>query len=214
MEEHYRLLNELIKRGRTDVRLIYNTNFTEITYKKFNVLDMWSQFKDVSVGASLDGMGAYAEYIRKNTKWDQVEKNREAMLKTCPNVDFYVSPTLSIMNLMHLPDFHKDWVTKGFLKPKDLNLNILQDPPYFRIDIAPEKYKQQAKEKYQEHINWLEPQDPLTRATIGFKSAVSFMGADDKTDLIPKFWDRTNKLDSIRNENILDIIPELKALII
>jgi len=214
MEEHYRLLNELIKRGRTDVRLIYNTNFTEITYKKFNVLDMWSQFKDVSVGASLDGMGAYAEYIRKNTKWDQVEKNREAMLKTCPNVDFYVSPTLSIMNLMHLPDFHKDWVAKGFLKPKDLNVNILQDPPYFRIDIAPEKYKQQAKEKYQEHINWLEPQDPLTRATIGFKSAVSFMGADDKTDLIPKFWDRTNKLDSIRNENILDIIPELKALII
>jgi hypothetical protein len=60
----------------------------------------------------------------------------------------------------------------------------------------------------------LEPQDPLTRATIGFKSAVSFMCADDKTDLIPKFWDRTNKLDSIRNENILDIIPELKALII
>ena len=212
MEEHYRLLHELIKRGRTDVRLIYNTNFSEVVYKKTNVLDLWKEFKSVSVGASLDAMGAHAEYIRKNTDWTQVERNREMMLKICPKVDFYISPTLSIMNLWHIPDFHKDWVSKGFLKPQDLNINILQDPAFFRIDIAPNSYKQQVKLKYEEHIEWLEPQDSLTRATVGFKSAVSFMMADDKTDLLPKFWDRTNKLDTIRNEKLLDIIPELKAL--
>lgn len=214
MEEHYRLLNELINRGKTNVRLIYNTNFSEMRYKKSNILDMWGKFESVSVGASLDGMGKHGEFIRKNTEWDQVERNREEMLKKCPKVDFYISPTLSIMNLWHIPDFHRDWVEKGFLKPQDLNINILQDPEFFRVDIAPQKYKEEVKAKYEEHIKWLEPMDHLTRATVGFKSAISFMMADDKTNLLPKFWDRTNKLNSIRNESILESIPELKAVVI
>ena len=36
--------------------------------------------------------------------------------------------------------------------------------------------------------------------------------ATDKSILIPKFWARTQQLDDIRRENILDVIPELKAL--
>ena len=32
-------------------------------------------------------------------------------------------------------------VEKGLLKPQDLNVNILQDPAYLRIDIAPVEYK-------------------------------------------------------------------------
>jgi hypothetical protein len=36
--------------------------------------------------------------------------------------------------------------------------------------------------------------------------------ATDNTALLPKFWDNMNKLDSIRNENILDVIPELAEL--
>ena len=212
MEEHYHLLHELIKRGRTDVRLIYNTNFSQLTYKKTNVLELWKEFKSVSVGASLDAMGARGEYIRKGTKWDQVERNREEMLHVCPKVDFYISPTLSIMNALHLPDFHRDWVNKGFLNPHDLNVNILQDPEYFRIDLLPHQYKVNVQEKYLEHIKWLKPLDKLTRATIGFESAIKFMMADDKTHLLPQFFDRTKKLDTIRNENILDAIPELGYL--
>ena len=212
MEEHYRLLNELIKRGRTDVRLIYNTNFSQITYKKTNVLELWREFKSVSVGASLDAMGAHAEYIRKGTKWSQVEKNREQMLQICPDVDFYISPTLSIMNALHLPDFHKEWVNRGFLKPQDLNINILQDPPHYRIDALPFQYKVDVQELYIEHIEWLKTQDQLKRATTGFESAIKFMMGDDKSNLLPKFKEKTAQLDRIRNENIFDAIPELGYL--
>jgi len=212
MEEHYRLLNELIKRGRTDVRLIYNTNFSQLTYKKTNVLELWREFDSVSVGASLDAMGTHAEYIRKNTNWAQVERNREEMLWTCPRVDFYISPTLSIMNALHLPDFHKDWVSKGFLKPQDLNINILQDPMHYRIDALPFQYKVDVQELYLEHIEWLKPQDKLNRATTGFESAIKFMMSDDKSHLLPQFKSKTAQLDTIRNENILDAIPELGYL--
>jgi radical SAM protein with 4Fe4S-binding SPASM domain len=213
MAEHYNILEELVQRGRFDVRLIYNTNFTHTDLKGRSVFEYWKQFKSVAVGASLDGSGRYGEYIRKGTDWAQVYANRVEMIAVCPNVDFYISPTLSIMNAWHLPDFHKEWVGAGLIKPQDLNVNILQDPAHYRIDIAPAEYKAQIQQKYQAHLEWLRACDPLQRATTGFESAITFMNSTDNTQLIDTFWRKTHELDNIRNERCLDIIPELKALL-
>jgi organic radical activating enzyme len=213
MEEHYRILDELVKRKRFDVRLIYNTNFTHTDLKGRSVFEYWKQFGSVAVGASLDAAGARGEYIRKGTDWAVVEQNRRDMLRICPQVDFYISPTLSIMNARHLPEFHRDWVQQGLIRAQDLNVNILQDPAHYRIDIAPVAYKAELTELYQEHIEWLRSQDPLGRATQGFESAVTYMNATDNSYLIDTFWRKTHELDSIRNENCLTIIPELKALL-
>ena len=212
MEEHYRILDELVRRKRFDVRLIYNTNFTHTDLKGRSVFEYWKQFDSVAVGASLDDLGSRAEYIRKGTDWAVVEQNRRDMMRICPKVDFYISPTLSIMNAWSITDFHRDWVEKGLIGPQDINVNILQDPPYYRIDIAPEEYKEQLKTKFLNHIYWLQDRDPLQRATVGFESAVNYMMATDNTHLIDTFWRKTHELDSIRKENILDVIPELQTL--
>ena len=212
MEEHYLILEELERRGKFDVRLVYNTNFTNVKLKNRTVFDYWKKFKSVSVGASLDAMGPRAEYIRKGTTWAEVEQNRQQMLEECPKVDFYISPTLSILNALHVPDFHRAWVQQGFIKPQDLNVNILQDPAYYRIDLAPVEYKKRIQAKFNEHLEWLRPLDHLNRATTGFESAITFMNATDNTQLIEKFWHKTHELDTIRRENILDVIPELAML--
>jgi organic radical activating enzyme len=212
MAEHYNILDELEKRGRWNVRLIYNTNFTHTRLKDRTVFDYWKRFQSVSVGASLDAMGPKAEYIRKGTDWDLVERNREEMMSVCPTVDFYISPTLSILNAWHLPDFHREWTKKGLIHAQDLNVNILQDPAYLRIDIATAEYKDQLTAKYQEHLAWLRSHDKLNRATVGFESAINFMLATDNTHLLPKFWKKMSELDKLRNESLLAIIPELSAL--
>ena len=213
MEEHYNILEELVRRERFDVRLIYNTNFTHTDLKGRSVFEYWKQFRSVAVGASLDGMGHPAEYIRKGTNWYDVVKNRHEMLRVCPNVDFYVSPTLSILNAWHLPSFHREWTAAGLIRAQDLNVNILQDPAYYRIDIAPADYKIRLEARYRDHIdNWLAGQDPLQRATVGFESAITFMNATDNTQLIDTFWRKTHELDSIRNESWADALPELAAL--
>jgi len=211
MDEHYVILEELEKRKRFDVRLIYNTNFTKTKLKDRYVFDYWRKFDSVAVGASLDAMGPRAEYIRAGTDWAEVEKNRQLMLEQCPNVDFYISPTLSIQNALHLPDFHREWVERGFIKPQDLNVNILQDPAWLRIDIAPEQYKEKIRAKYEQHLEWLRPLDKLNRATVGFESALNFLETDN-TKLLPKFWERMTELDKIRNENISEVIPELDEI--
>lgn len=212
MEEHYRILNALLARGKTRVRLIYNTNFTELTFKKQNVLELWNQFDNVCIGASLDAMGPLGELMRKNTVWSEIERNREDMMRICPQVDFYISPTLSVMNVHQLPSFHKTWVEKGYIKPQDLNVNILQGPHHYRIDILPKDMKARIKDTYEEHIEWLRPQDSLKRAVTGFESAINFMMADEKQHLIPDFWKKTELMDKIRNETLIDIVPELKDM--
>jgi predicted 3-demethylubiquinone-9 3-methyltransferase (glyoxalase superfamily) len=116
------------------------------------------------------------------------------------------------MNAWHLPDFHRDWVAKGLIKAQDLNVNILQDPAHYRIDIAPAEYKGVLMARYREHIEWLRGQDLLQRATVGFESAITFMTATDNTQLLDTFWRKTHELDSIRKESCLNIIPELRAL--
>jgi organic radical activating enzyme len=212
MEEHYRILDELVKRKLFHVRLIYNTNFTHTDLKGRSVFEYWKQFHSVSVGASLDAQEEKAEYIRKGTDWAAVEQNRRDMLAICPEVDFYVSPTLSVLNAWHLPDFHRSWVDKGLIRAQDLNVNILQDPAYYRIDIAPMEYKQRLRVKFEEHLDWLRSRDPLQRATVGFTSAIKFMMATDNSHLLDKFWSKTKELDAIRGENILQVLPELEAM--
>lgn len=213
MEEHYLILEELERRGRFDVRLIYNTNFTHTRLKDRSVFDYWRKFESVAVGASLDAMGERAEYIRKGSEWRVIEQNRRSMLDICPDVDFYISPTLSILNAYHLPDFHRAWTEAELIGAQDLNVNILQDPAHYRIDIAPHEYKTKLETRYREHISWLQQQgDVLGRATQGFKSAINFMHATDNTHLIDQFWRKTHVLDGLRGEHLLDVLPELKIM--
>ena len=212
MEEHWRIMDELIKREMFNVQLVYNTNFSEVKYKGRSVFDMWKLFDDVSIGASLDGMGERAEYIRKGTVWDTIVRNRYDMLDVCPDVDFFPSATLQVLNAYHLPAFHNDWVERGLIGVYDFHVNILQGPDYYRLSILPDYMKEEVKSLYEEHISSIADADDIKRATNGFESAINFMYSEDRTDLIPKFQDEINKYDRYRNENFHRVFPELKGL--
>jgi radical SAM protein with 4Fe4S-binding SPASM domain len=213
MKEHYFLLEKLIEHGKTDIRIQYNTNFSELRFKDKHVFDYWKHFKNVSVGASLDASGAHAELMRKGTNWKQTVSNREKMIIEVPHVDFYVSSTISAMNVLHVLDFHKEWTNLGLLKAKDWNVNMLQSPEWYRTDILPRWYKEQVViPAYKEHIAWLEPQDPLQRATGGYKSMINLMTSQDLEHLLPRFKEEIKKLDTIRNENFWNTFTELNGI--
>jgi radical SAM protein with 4Fe4S-binding SPASM domain len=212
MEEHYRILKELDKRKMYHVRLIYNTNFSKLKFKDLDVLELWNKFDSVSVGASLDAEGKRGEFMRKGTVWKDAVANRKRMLEICPKVDFYISSTVGLINALHIVDFHRNWTDQGLLKPQDFNFNLLQYPFWQRIDLLSSSYKQKVKEKYEKHLEWLRPQDHLTRATKGFESGLDYMMRRDNFNHFHKFKDGMQKLDAIRNENILEVFPELKEL--
>ena len=212
MEEHYRILKELDKRKMYHVRLIYNSNFSKLKFKDMDVLELWNKFDSVSVGASLDAEGARAELMRKGTVWKDIVANRKRMMEVCPQVDFYISSTVGLVNSLHVCDLHKNWVDQGLIKSPDFNFNLLQHPIWQRMDILPLEFKQQVKEKYEAHIKWLKDKDPLTRATKGFESALNWMFKKDNQKHLDLHFTQTRKYDKIRNENTLDVFPEWKEL--
>ena len=212
MEEHYMILNELIKREMFDVRLMYNTNFSVFRYKDQHAFDLWNKFETVSVGASLDASHVRGEYMRKGLVWSEVEENRRRMQEVCPNVDFYVSATVSIYNILHICDFHRDWADRGFIRPQDWNVNLCLSPDRDRADILPERYRQEAIEKIERHLEWLEPQDKISRATGGYRGLINFLSQEDNTHLLGDFFKGNDDLDRIREEKFEDVFPEYKDL--
>jgi hypothetical protein len=212
MEEHYRILKELDKRKMYHVRLIYNTNFSKTAFKDIDVFKLWNKFKSVSVGASLDAEGSRGELMRKGTKWSEIVKNRKRMIEVCPNVDFYISATVGLLNSLHVVDFHNNWVEQGLIKAMDFNFNLLQYPNWQRMDLLPNEFKEQVKEKYNSHIEWLKDKDPLTRASKGFESGVDWIFRRDNSKFLPLFFKKTKLYDSIRKENTVDVFSEWKDL--
>jgi len=213
MKEHYTLLEKLIDAGKTEIRLQYNTNFSELAFKDKHVFEYWKHFKNVSVGASLDGMGPQAELIRKGADWRQTVDNRERMIREVPHVDFYVSSTVSSMNVLHVLKFHKEWTQLGLIKAKDWNINLCQSPDWYRPDIFPTWFKEQEiYPAYEAHIAWLDPQDSLRRATTGYQSLVSLMKANDASRHWPRFVEECAKLDGVRGENFWATFPEFDKL--
>jgi len=213
MKEHYTLLEKLIEAGKTDIRLQYNTNFSELAFKDKHVFEYWRHFKNVSVGASLDGMGAQAELIRKGANWRQTVDNRERMMREVPHVDFYVSSTVSSMNVLHVLKFHKEWTRLGLIQAKDWNINLCQSPDWYRPDIFPTWFKEQEiYPAYEAHIAWLDPQDSLRRATTGYQSLISLMKADDASVYWSRFVEECAKLDAVRGADFWATFPEFDRL--
>jgi hypothetical protein len=213
MKEHYYLLEKLIEAGKTDVRIQYNTNFSELGFKDKHVFEYWKHFKNVSVGASLDASGARAELMRKGTDWAQAVDNRKRMQAETPHVDFYISATISSMNVLHVLDFHREWTELGLINAKDFNVNICQSPEWYRVDIFPEEFKQDViVPAYEQHIAWLKPQDNLKRATNGFRSTLNLLKSTDQSHLWPRFVEECTKLDTVRKEDFWATFPELASL--
>jgi sulfatase maturation enzyme AslB (radical SAM superfamily) len=213
MEEHNRILRLLIEKGNTRVRLVYNTNLTELKFKKQSVLDLWKHFPTICVAASLDDMGDRAAVIRSGTDWAQVEQNIKDLKAQCPHIDFMISPTLSIMNIWNFTRFHRYMVESGFIQAKDFNLNILQGPDNYRIDMLPLEIKLRFKQEFEQHIEWLRDKDTIHRAIGGFEGAITFMMATDNSHLLPNFWRTVNDLDWSRGESLLSVVPELEAIV-
>ena len=156
MEEHYRILKKLDAMGKHDVLLRYNTNFSEMRYKDLHVLEFWPKFKNVEIGASIDGMEKQGEFIRSGFNWEQFKENRNRMKETCSHANFYVSTTISIQNAYHIVPFHHALVDGGYIDGyNSFNVNIVTEPPWLDTRILPDHHKQKLVELYNTHIDFL-----------------------------------------------------------
>jgi radical SAM protein with 4Fe4S-binding SPASM domain len=212
---HYALLRRLVERRLQDVKITYTTNFSETRTADGDAFELWRQFRDVGVLASLDASGRRGEYIRHGQKWDQVVRNREKLRMMSPHVHFDMGPTLSVFNSFALPDLHREWLEKRYIRPpSDCHISFLMAPGNYRIQILPGHLKDQVAEKYERHIRYLHAEyGALAEQGIqAFRSAIDYMRRRDLTALLPRFRQVTASLDHSRGQRFEAVFPELAEL--
>ena len=217
MEEHYKVLNLLIEHGKTDVRLTYNSNFSSFNYQKYNVIDLWKKFPKISIAASLDASEKRGEFLRKNLDWKTVVENRKLMMLELPHVEFVVSATLNIYNVLHLPDFHKDWVNQGLIQVEDFIPTLLVTPKELSVRILPKKFKEKAILNYSEHLKWIKltaskNEEKRLYMIVQFENIIKALQTSHEKESIELFIRKSEAVDKIRNEKTIAIFPELKEL--
>jgi radical SAM protein with 4Fe4S-binding SPASM domain len=209
-EEHYRILDHWIANGISPA-MDYTTNFTQMRYKRKTAFEYWNAFDRVRVAASLDANHERGEYLRKNMDWNVVVQNRRDMIEQCPHVYFEITPTVSIFNVLNLPDFHKEWIEEGLLEPANIRINILLDPTYMRLSMLPPEKKDKIRLRYLEHIKYLSQFDNIKHVIGDYESIIKFLNTD-KVDETKIFLYKTKQMDNIRQESFEQVFPELKDL--
>lgn len=214
MDEHWQILDLLDKKKKYYVVLSYNTNLSKLSYGNKNVLDYWSKWgKWAMVWPSIDEVDERAELIRNGTNWVQVEKN----LYDISKLDIIISPNISIscMNVFRIPVIIDRLISLGVITEKmhyqNWSLNVVEYGPQFNVSILPSSQKQKIK---QDLINYVDEFKSKYKVNILEKFLHLFWHLDKPQDinLVYSFQNFTKKLDSVRNENTVKVIPELKEL--
>ncbi len=216
MPEHFDLLNKLIKMGvASKITLTYNSNVSIINYKGNDILALWSKFKFVTVGVSIDAVGDRAEYIRKGTRWETTERNlaKFVKFKEQSNFDFFYSPTVSVFNAYHITDMHKYLIENNLASSNTLFLfNVLLHPHYYSCKILPSSIASEIVSKINTHLEWCNSNKVKSKVIDNFKNLCAYL-TSEHTEHIPEFSKITRELDIVRAENFNQIFPEYKGLL-
>jgi sulfatase maturation enzyme AslB (radical SAM superfamily) len=220
MNEHWKMIELFEKYEHYNVELKYSTNATLLHRGKKNILDIWKKFRHVHLSLSIDGVGDSFNYIRNGGNWDQVEKNLIHINEN--NIDFWIHPTVSNLNIFRLPELHRKLFDLGLIpleikknekyyNPDDyfikrFHINPLYVQEFYCIKTLPNELKEMASDKIKKYGDEMNSKYGIP--INGWDSIIKFMWESDESSIFSQFVNMTKKLDLIRNQNILSINPE------
>lgn len=216
IQKHFEFLQKCVDMGYAkDLSLEYSTNVTNIHQK---YLDIWSNFKKVHIGCSVDGVGRVNDYIRFPSKWKAIEKNLGRLNDMPDNMRIVIQYTVNAYNIYYLDEIYR-WNAQNYnfvISP-----HTLYRPAHLSTTIFPLEIKQKIAEKLRAFYPWIRENNPKTtredkstdRIISRIDSHIKFMMSEHRAQELAEFWNTTRKLDEIRKENIEDSLPELYDLI-
>jgi organic radical activating enzyme len=223
IERHYDFLERCVKLDvAKNIIVEYNTNMSTLPTR---VLELWSQFKQVRVGASVDGMKEVVEYQRYPAKWDKIYKNLKALDNMPKNIYGWLAFTVTAYNVNHMIDFMKWKLTESkFTKINSttkrpiITHHVAHHPHHLNVRVLPNEMKEKITSRFREFYEWVKEQNfephVLESAKQIALGVTNYMNAESYYD---EYWEEfksyTKKLDDIRSENLLDVEPMFKDYI-
>ncbi len=220
-DEIYRVMDYWIENKILDINIGFTTNFSQLSFKGKNILDYWKKFPKTIVSASLDDSYERGEYLRKGTNWMRIVQNRKQMLVEASEIKFEITPTISVFNVWHFPEFHYEWLSEGLLKTEDIRLNILTQPSSMSVLIIDKVKRAMIIEKWNQYLDKIlknikdEHGFDLSRSKYNktveaYESVITLLQSDDQLHEKNEFFERNNLLDKVREEHLFKVYPELK----
>lgn len=217
MPEHWQILDLLVENEKFDVRIAYNTNASTLTYNGKNVLDYWKKWKEwkVEVWPSIDEIGERAELIRSGTVWSKVESNLK-QITALDNVWIRPGITVGAWNVRRLPVIIEHLIKINVIKEKykfqNFFINLLQFPEHYHVHILPDNYRQ---DTFNELTDFIAEYNAKYDTTIDhiFEHIMHELKKPWSKKFAIDFVNKTKQLDAVRNENLWDVIPEMKVIL-
>ena len=231
IKEHRRFLDEIIKRGYAkNISLRYNSNGIFVNE---DIINVWSQFKQVRYAFSIDGNFYRNHYIRFPTNWEDIERSLWLMDSAPDNVHCAIACAVQVFNVKHIIDFAKWKLSQGFKKINKfkldeyetgggiINLHLLYIPTFLSARILPQEDKEQLVKDFQDFKQWLwdnhRQDDNFWKDNpYGWKrweGILKFVMAEDHTHLLPDFKEYVENLDAIRSLDAKTLFPELSHIL-
>lgn len=214
-EEHYIILEEMIRQKKTNIQLRYNTNLSNFKFKNKDLLALWKRFDyKVSIYASIDHYGERAEYIRHGTDWGVIESNF-LTAQAQPFIDIQMNTVVSVFNFVTLLEFYQYITSKNMLKPESYTYSLYctPSPAYLNCQILPIALKDAGKAKLNLAIammNKFKFREDQIQHLVNAQNYVS--DKDLWEDQKKMFRNEVKRLDAIRGEDFLKVFPELSEM--
>ena len=201
-----------------NIILSYNTNLTVLPSK---MLSHWKNFKQIRLTASIDGFNEVNNYIRYPSQWEKIVNNifllRE--LQTEINISLQVRPTIQIYNILSITELYSWCLATPFSNSYNhIGFNRLSDPlvgpEILNITALPKPLKDLSAKRLIKFFEDHKDSKYLINNNFerGVRFILKYMYSKDSSYLFPDFLRFTTHLDKSRNQNILDIMPELRQL--
>jgi organic radical activating enzyme len=202
LEGHYKMLEFLISKNKTNINIDYNTNLSILKYKNYDLIDLWKKFKKVNLWVSCDGHGKVGEYIRKELIWEDFNNNIDKVKPYISNISVVIS-VLSIYNFTEL-------ILWAISKKIYVYGTTLTNPSYLSCQILPEKEKKKIINHY---IKFIENNKNILNSYYinHIANLMRFLKGtlSNREELEIQFKKTTSLLDRNRNENFTSTVPEL-----
>ena len=202
-EGHYKMLMLMIESGYAkNIHVSYNTNLSYSKFKKYDLSELWSNFKKVSIWPSIEGYGKRVEYSRKGLSWSKFEKHAIMFREHIQTV----SCVINIYSITSMPDLIIWCKRNGF----DFYGSTQLEPPFQRVTCLPKESKQQVLSIYKKFIK--EYRTILTLHDLEqIKNWLSYMTSIDESSYLLEFKEQTERLDKLRNESFTETFPEFAS---
>ena len=213
MPEHYEILDKLVELNRTETAIRYSTNFSKLKFGKKNILDIWKNFKNLSLYISVDGVGKVGEYVRKGYNHQEFINNIKLFKES--NIEYKelgYMVTYGSLNYLHLFDLVLEFIREGILDttihPKQITITLvpITQPSYYNCQFLPNWAKDEFKirlDNFKSELAEFECDEFFLKEIMEklenvYKRSVD---VDFNLDEMKQLKSFTDKLDMLRSEN-------------